>query len=75
MSKKILNLHLDILLLSGIYFAIRFIYTKEMYIQLINGYKINTLFLLIHTIIIVGIYRRIGENNNAITKQHKKQER
>ena len=56
MSRKILDLHYDLLVLFGIYFAIRFIYTKELYIQ-VNGYMINTLGLLIETIVIVGIGR------------------
>lgn len=58
MSKKTFDFNLDILLLLSRYFAARFIYTKEVYVQLINRYKINTLFLLICTIMIVGIYRR-----------------
>jgi hypothetical protein len=58
MVKKILDLECDFLVLCGIFFAIRLIYTKEIYIQ-VEGYPINTLTLLISTIIYVGIYRQL----------------
>jgi hypothetical protein len=56
MSKKILDLQNDISVICGIYFAIRIIYTKEIYI-LLNGYTINTLNLLILTIVLGAIHR------------------
>ena len=56
MLKKILDLNNNISVLCGIFFAIRFIYTKEIYIQL-NGYTINTLNLLIFTIVLGAIHR------------------
>jgi hypothetical protein len=68
MSKKIFDFNSDILVLLGIYFAIRFIYTKEVYMQLISGYKINTLFLLIFTIVIVVIYRQIDKKIIALSQ-------
>ncbi|MDQ0859816.1 hypothetical protein [Bacillus sp. V2I10] len=72
MSKKFLDLQCDILVLIGIFFAIRFIYTKEIFIQ-INGYTINTLVMLIHTIVVVGLYRvnRV-QIEQMIRKQAKK---
>jgi hypothetical protein len=56
MFKKILDLQNDILVLCGIYYAIRFIYTKEIYIH-VYGYTVNTLYLLILTIALVAIHR------------------
>lgn len=56
MNRKILNLQNDLLVLMGIFFAIRFIYTKEIYIE-VNGYTVNTLSLLILTIALVVIHR------------------
>jgi hypothetical protein len=61
MSKKFLDLQCNILVLVGIYFAIRVIYTKEIYIQ-VNGYTVNMLAGIIHTIIIVTLYRAISAN-------------
>jgi hypothetical protein len=76
--KKILDIQNDILVLSGIYFAIRFIYTKELYIQ-VNGYAVNTLELLIQTIGIVGIYRTMGwktsSNNDKSLKNNDLEEK
>jgi hypothetical protein len=54
MVRKILDLRDDLVVLFGIYFAVRFIYTKEVYIQ-VNGYTLNTLSLLIPTIVLVAI--------------------
>ncbi|MGM0879083.1 MAG: hypothetical protein ACQEWV_31705 [Bacillota bacterium] len=66
MFKKILDLQNDILVLMGIYHAIHFIYTKEIYIQ-VYGYTVNTLNLLILTIIVVAINRvRDKETNEEI---------
>ncbi|MBZ5753447.1 hypothetical protein [Metabacillus rhizolycopersici] len=56
MARKIFDIHNDLLVLFGIWFAIRFIYTKEIYIQ-VNGYTVNTLSLLILTIALVAINR------------------
>jgi hypothetical protein len=58
MGEKILNLQCNLLVLFGIFFAIRLIYTKEIYIQ-VEGYPVNTLEFLISTIIIVGIHRQM----------------
>ncbi len=68
--KKILNLQCDILVLIGIYFAIRFIYTKEIYIQ-VNGYTVNMLGLFIETIEFVGICRSVGEKASEKIKSIK----
>ncbi len=68
MSKKTFDFNSDILVLLGIYFAIRYIYTKEVYVQLISGYKINTLFLLICVIMVVGIYRQIDKKIIALSQ-------
>ncbi|MBZ5753710.1 hypothetical protein [Metabacillus rhizolycopersici] len=56
MARKIFDIHKDLLVLFGIWFAIRFIYTKEIYIQ-VNGYTVNTLSLLILTIVLVALDR------------------
>jgi hypothetical protein len=70
--RKVLDIQNDLLVLSGICLAIHFIYTKELYLQ-INGYTVNTLELLIQTIVIVGIYRSMGwktsSNNKEVTKK------
>lgn len=58
------------IVLIGIYFAIRFIYTKEIYIQ-VNGYTVNTLGLLIETIVFVGICRLVGEKASEKIKSIK----
>lgn len=56
MSKKIINLQIDMIVFCGLFFAIRLIYTKEIFIQ-VYGYTINTLNLLILTIVLVVICR------------------
>lgn len=70
MFKKILDLQNDILVLCGIYYAIRFIYTKETYIQ-INGYTINTLNLLILTIVLGAIHRAMDKETSKEIKSTK----
>jgi hypothetical protein len=60
MVKKILQLNDNILVLCGIFFAIRFIYTKDIYIQ-VYGYTVNTLELLILTIVLVAVHRTYEE--------------
>ena len=67
MSKKFLDLQCDILVLIGIFIALRLIYTREIYIQ-INGYTINTLVSLIHTVMLVGLYRQMDKK----TREKKK---
>ncbi|MGN7943200.1 hypothetical protein [Virgibacillus sp. 6R] len=57
MFKKFLDLQTDILVLLGIYYALRFIITKELYIQSVFGNEVNTLYLLILTIGVVAINR------------------
>ncbi|MBY0031089.1 hypothetical protein [Priestia aryabhattai] len=70
MPKKIFDLQNDILVLFGIFFALRFIYTKEIYME-VNGYTINTFFLLIYTIIFASIHRQIGKKKtNEQTKSN-----
>lgn len=65
------NIQNNTLVLIGIYFAIRLIYTKELYTQVI-GYEVNTLVLLIQTIVIVVINRmmckKMSSNNNKSLK-------
>jgi hypothetical protein len=70
MSRKTLDVQCDILVLCGLYFAIRFIHTKELYIQ-INGFTVNTLGLLIETIVFVGVVRSrwIRELVNKINEE------
>jgi hypothetical protein len=70
MSKKFLDLECDILVLIGIYFAIRVIYTKEIYIQ-VNGYTVNTLAMLIHIIIFVSIVSVIRANDKETSEEIK----
>ncbi|MGM0878328.1 MAG: hypothetical protein ACQEWV_27400 [Bacillota bacterium] len=74
MFRKVLDIQNDLLVISGICLAIRFIYTEELYIQ-INGYAVNTLELLIQTIVIVSIYRSMGwktsSNNNKKSLKNK----
>ncbi|MHA6252707.1 hypothetical protein [Oceanobacillus sp. CAU 1775] len=60
MLKKTLDLQNDILLLCGIYFALRFIYIKDIYIK-VGGYTINILILLLCTIVMVGVNRVLDE--------------
>jgi hypothetical protein len=57
MFKKFLDFQDDILVLFGIYYAIRFIYTKEIYMHDVFGNTVNTLYLLILTIVLVAINR------------------
>ncbi|MGM0879028.1 MAG: hypothetical protein ACQEWV_31380 [Bacillota bacterium] len=70
MARKIFDLQNDLLVLFGIHFAIRFIYTKEIYIQ-VYGYTINTLNLLILTIVVVAIYRVKDKETNEEIKSIK----
>lgn len=67
MDKKTLDFHNSMLILFGIYFAIRFIYTKEVYIQPL-GFKVNTFSLLLLTIFVVGIQRLTDKNTSEKTK-------
>lgn len=63
MLKKFPQLQDDLLVLFGIIFAIRLIYTKEIYIHdVIFGIKVNVIHLLILTIILVAINRSFGEH-------------
>lgn len=68
MSKKILDFQCDLLMLLGIITAIRFIYTKEIYIQ-VYGYTVNTLNLLILTIVLVAIHRALPKETNEKANQ------
>jgi len=51
---KALEAQCRILFLFGSYFALRLIYTKEMYVE-VNGYTINILSLLIQTSVYILI--------------------
>lgn len=54
MFKKLSHLQDDLLILFGILFAIRLIYTKEIYMFDVFGNKVNVIYLLILTIILVA---------------------
>lgn len=69
MSKKILDLNCNILVLCGIFLALHLIYTKEINIE-INGYTINKLVSLIDTIVLVGFYRQMDNQISLKTKSH-----
>lgn len=69
MSKKILNLQCDILVLTGIILALRLIFTKDIYMQ-VGGYTVNILISLIHTIVLVGLYRQMDKKMIKETKSH-----
>lgn len=69
MSKKILNLQCDILVLTGIILALRLIFTKDIYMQ-VGGYTVNILVSLIHTIVLVGLYRQMDKKMIKETKSH-----
>ncbi|MCP3742778.1 hypothetical protein [Rossellomorea sp. BNER] len=71
MLRKIFYLQNDIIVLCGIIFAIRFIYTKEIYLH-INGYTINTLNLLILTIGLVAINRAMDKESSQETNKNRK---
>lgn len=68
MFKKILDLNCNILGFIGIYFALRFIYTKEIYLE-VNGYTVNTLQLLIETIVLVAIHRAYREKGEKTSEK------
>jgi hypothetical protein len=70
MSKKMLDFYDDVLILFGIYLAIRFIYTKEVYIQM-PGFTVNTLSLLLLTILTVSVPRLTDKNSSKKTKSIK----
>ncbi|MDQ1000977.1 hypothetical protein QFZ28_001377 [Neobacillus niacini] len=70
MVKKILQLNDNILVLCGIFFAIRFIYTKDIYIQ-VYGYTVNTLELLILTIVLVAVHRTYEEKSEKTIEKVK----
>lgn len=63
---KFLNLLNNILVLLGIYYAIHFIYTKEIDIQ-IHGYTINTIHLLILIITLVVLNRAHAKSTTEET--------
>lgn len=67
MSKRILDFHCDILVLTGIILALRLIYTQEIYIQ-VNGYTVNTLVSLIHTIVLALLLRQMSKKISKKTK-------
>ncbi|SFH64270.1 hypothetical protein SAMN04487776_1544 [Priestia megaterium] len=54
MLRKALEAQCRILFLFGSYFALRLIYTKEIYVE-INGYTINILSLIIQTSVYILI--------------------
>lgn len=56
MTKKILDLQCNILVFIGIFFALRLIHTKDIYIQ-VGEDTVNTLVPILHTIVLVGLYR------------------
>lgn len=62
MLKKFPHLLDDLLVLFGIIFAIRLIYTKEIYIHDPFGNPVNVIHLLILTIILVAINRSFEEH-------------
>ncbi|GAB1780328.1 hypothetical protein PMEGAS67_58050 [Priestia megaterium] len=55
MLRKALGTQCRILFLFGSYFGLRLIYTKEIYIEIVNGYTINILSLLIQTSVYILI--------------------
>jgi hypothetical protein len=57
-----------ILVLCGIFFALRFVYTKEIYLH-VYRYTFNTFELLIQTITLVTIYRAYGEKSEKTSKK------
>jgi hypothetical protein len=69
-ARKIFYLQNDLLVLFGIYYAIRFIYTKEIYIH-VYGYTVNTLNLLILTIALVAIDRATDKETSKEIKSIK----
>jgi len=54
MLRKALEAQCCILFLFGSYFALRLIYTKEIYVE-VNGYTINILSLIIQTSVYILI--------------------
>ncbi|PFP10125.1 hypothetical protein COJ92_27540 [Priestia megaterium] len=54
MLRKALEAQCRILFLFGSYFALRLVYTKEIYVEL-NGYTINILSLIIQTSVYILI--------------------
>jgi len=54
MLRKALEAQCRILFLFGSYFALRLIYTKEIYVE-VNGYTINILSLIIQTSVYILI--------------------
>lgn len=63
---KFLNLLNNILVLLGIYYAIQFIYTKEIEIQ-IHGYTVNTIHLLILIITLVVLNKAHAKSTTEET--------
>ncbi|MET3408065.1 hypothetical protein COM86_28850 [Priestia megaterium] len=54
MLRKALEAQCRILFLFGSYFALRLVYTKEIYVE-VNGYTINILSLIIQTSVYILI--------------------
>jgi uncharacterized membrane protein len=69
MFKKILDVQDNLIVLCGIYFALRFIITKEIYIHDIFGIKINTFHLLILTIVSAVIHRVYTARDEETSKE------
>ncbi|PFP44208.1 hypothetical protein COK01_28485 [Priestia megaterium] len=55
MLRKALDALCRILFLFGSYFGLRLVYTKEIYIEVVNGYTINILSLIIQTSVYILI--------------------
>ena len=68
MFKKFSHLQDDLLILFGILFALRLIYTKEIYIYDVFGNTVNTIYLLILTIILVAINKSYKANDEKSGK-------
>ena len=70
MVKKIIEFNCDISVLCGIILALRFIYTKDIYMQ-VGGYTVNILVSLIDTIVLVWFCRRqLDKRTSEKTKLH-----
>jgi hypothetical protein len=69
MLDKIIDIHYNILVLCGFYYSLRFIITKEIYIHDIFGNTINTIYLLIQTIVLIAIYNVYRAKNEEISEE------
>ncbi|HER2025509.1 hypothetical protein LCL90_22780 [Bacillus infantis] len=65
MIDKLMRYQVDLITVLGLILAVRLVYTKEVYIES-GGNTINSLILLIHTVMLITIHKVCFEENEVV---------